>query len=172
MVIDPFAGSANTLYWIRRHLRGSRGVAFELDDAVFEASRRNLSILSLDLELLHVDYEAGLRALAVAEDALLIVFVAPPWGDALTEASGLDLRRTTPPVTEIIDLIAATFPRHRLLLATQIYETVDRSSVRDVIARFRWSAVKMYEIDAPGQNHGLVLGTIRWQPPNRAWQTS
>jgi hypothetical protein len=133
-------------------------------DPVFGASRRNLSILSLDLELLHVDFEAGLKALTVAEDGLLIVFVAPPWGDALSEASGLDLRRTTPPVAAIVDLIAAAFPRQRLLLAIQIYETVDRSSLEEVTARFDWSAVKTYEIDAPGKNHGLVLASIGWRP--------
>jgi hypothetical protein len=44
-VVDPFAGSANTLYWIRRHLPRSRAVGFELDEAVYEASDRNLSIL-------------------------------------------------------------------------------------------------------------------------------
>jgi hypothetical protein len=165
VVIDLFAGSANTLYWIRRHLPRSRAVGFELDDAVNEASQRNLSILDLDFELVHVDYEAGLRTLAVAEDELLVVFVAPPWGDALDEAMGLDLGRTSPPVTEIIDLLMATFGRHRLLLATQIYESVVPNSLEEVRARFDWSAVKIYEIDAPGHNHGLVLGTVRWQPP-------
>jgi hypothetical protein len=62
VVIDPFAGSANTLDWMQRHLPGSRAVGFELDEAVYEASRRNLSILSLDLELLQVDHESGLRS--------------------------------------------------------------------------------------------------------------
>lgn len=164
VVVDPFAGSANTLYWIQRHLPGARALGFELDAAVFEASRRNLSILSLELELLHVDYEAGLRALTVPEEELLIVFVAPPWGDALSEASGLDLRRTTPPVAAIVDLIAATFPRRPLLLAIQIYEAVDHSSLEEVTARFDWSAVKTYEIDAPGKNVGLLLAAIRWRP--------
>ena len=131
---------------------------------MYEASRRNLSILSLDLELLQVDYETGLRALAVAEDALLVVFVAPPWGDALDEGTGLDLRRTSPSVIEVIDLITATLPRQRLLLAAQIYESTDPRSLEHVTARFEWSLVKIYEIDAPGQNHGLVLGAIRWQP--------
>jgi hypothetical protein len=161
VVVDPFVGSANTLAWICRHVPGSRGVGFELDDAVFEATRRNLSLLGVDLELRHVDYQAGLKALAVPEDALLIVFVAPPWGDGLSEASGLDLRRTTPPIPAIVDLIAATFPRHRLLLAIQVYETVERTSLADVTARFDWSSVNTYDINAPGQNHGLVLGTTR-----------
>ena len=30
--MHPFAGSANTLYWIGRHLPGSRCVGFELTD--------------------------------------------------------------------------------------------------------------------------------------------
>src|SRR4051812_12906926 len=47
VLVDPFAGSANTLFWIQRQIAGSRGIGFELDDAVFEATRRNLSILDL-----------------------------------------------------------------------------------------------------------------------------
>src|SRR5690348_3242285 len=35
VVVDPFAGSGNTLYWITRRVRPERSVGFELDDAVF-----------------------------------------------------------------------------------------------------------------------------------------
>jgi hypothetical protein len=31
VVVDPFAGSCNTLYWILRHVPQSRGIAFEFD---------------------------------------------------------------------------------------------------------------------------------------------
>ena len=48
-----------------------RGVGFELDNAVFETSRRNLSIVSLDITLLHQDHEAGLAAMSIPEDQLL-----------------------------------------------------------------------------------------------------
>jgi hypothetical protein len=111
-------------------------VGFELDEAVYEAGRRNLSILSLDLELLQVDYESGLRALAVAEDALLVVFVAPPWGDALDEATGLDLRRMSPSVTEIIDLITAT-------LRATAAPGPDLRIHRSALTRARNSSVRM-----------------------------
>jgi len=37
----------------------------------------------------------------MAQDQLLMRFIAPPWGDALNKSTGLDLRRTTPPITEI-----------------------------------------------------------------------
>ena len=113
VVVDPFAGSGNTLYWIKRHVSARERSGFELDDAVFELSRRNLAIVGLDIALSR-GHEAGLTALSIPEDQLLIVFVAPPWGDALSR-SGLDLRRTEPPVAGIVDLIKSTFPRHRVL---------------------------------------------------------
>jgi 16S rRNA G966 N2-methylase RsmD len=162
LVVDPFAGSGNTLYWIKRHASARRGVGFELDDAVYEVSRRNLSIVGLEVALVHEGHDAGLTALSVAEDELLIVFVAPPWGDALSKVSGLDLRRTEPPVAGIVDLIAATFPRRKILLAVQVYETVVPDSLTDVTSRCAWSSLRSYDIDAPGTNHGLLLGTLGW----------
>ena len=164
-VLDPFAGSANTLYWIGRHLPDSDGVGFELDDAVFAATHRNLSILGVAIELRPVDFQTGVQALIVPDDHLVIVYVAPPWGDALSADTGLDLHRTTPPVPAIIELLARTFAPRQLLFATQIHEAVNHASLGDVTARFDWSTVRVYEIDKPGHNHGLVLGTMGWQPP-------
>ena len=40
LVLDPFAGSCNTLYWILRHVPRSRGIAFELDAQVYDLTRR------------------------------------------------------------------------------------------------------------------------------------
>jgi 16S rRNA G966 N2-methylase RsmD len=162
VVVDPFAGSGNTLYWIKRHLSARRAVGFELDDAVYEASRRNFSIIGLDVALVHEAHEAGLTALSVPEDQLLIVFVAPPWGDALSKVSGLDLRRTEPPVAQIVDLIVGTFPRCKILLAVQVYETVVPDSLTDLTSRCDWSTLRSYDIDARGKNHGLLLGSVGW----------
>jgi predicted RNA methylase len=120
LVIDLFAGSANTLYWIRRQVGACRAVGFELDDAVFELARANLSVLSRGIDLVHDSYERGLRALGEPDEDLIIVFVAPPWGRALSEGSGL-------------------------------------GSLAEVTARLSWSAMKVYDINAPGQNHGLLL---------------
>ena len=44
VVVDPFAGSCNTLYWILRHVAPSRGVAFEFDPKVYELTRRNIEV--------------------------------------------------------------------------------------------------------------------------------
>jgi 16S rRNA G966 N2-methylase RsmD len=164
VIVDPFAGSANTLFWIRQHLPRSRAVGFESDAAVFNATKRNLSVLGIDLELQQVDYEAGLRALAVPDEEPLIVFIAPPWGDALSERSGLDLRRTSPPVSTIVDLVVEVFPRHHLLLAVQVYERFDYGSISELGAAFDPNAVSVYDIDHPGRNHGLALLTVGWKP--------
>jgi hypothetical protein len=164
VVIDPFAGSANTLYWITRHVDARRAVGFELDDAVFATSKRNVAIVGLSIELHHEPYERGLRAIAIREDELLIVFVAPPWGDALSEIGGLDLRRTQPPVTEIADFFAASFRGHKLLLAIQVHEAVDPDALIEVKTRFDSSALKIYDINAPGHRHGLLQVTRGWVP--------
>jgi 16S rRNA G966 N2-methylase RsmD len=161
-VVDPFAGSGNTLHWIRRRVGARSGVGFELDDAVFDATRRNLGLAGLEIELLHQDYRTGLRSLQIPPDQLVIVFVAPPWGNALNAASGLDLRRTHPPVGGIVDLIATTFPDHKLLVAVQVYEASDPDGLEDVVSRFDWSTLAVYGIDPPGRNHGLLLGTRGW----------
>src|SRR5689334_3151486 len=59
VVVDPFAGSGNTLYWITRHVRPERSVGFELDDVVFELTRENLGIMDFGIEVGHEGYERG-----------------------------------------------------------------------------------------------------------------
>ncbi len=162
IVVDPFAGSGNTLYWLTRHAEPDRSVGFELDDAVFELTRTNLSLMGLGIDVIHQGYESGLGRLTVADDELVIVFVSPPWGDALDLELGLDLRRTTPPVTEIVDRAIATFRPRKLLFAIQAYEIVDPDSVAELTARFQSSSLNVYEINEHARNPALLLGTVGW----------
>ena len=99
VVIDLFAGSCNTLFWILRHLPNSEGIAFASDPQVCELTRRNLEALGLRMELIQGDYVKLLDQRRVPEDLGIVAFVAPPWGSALDEVYGLDLRRTTPPMS-------------------------------------------------------------------------
>jgi hypothetical protein len=74
-----FAGSGNTLYWLARHTNTQRAVGFELNQHVFEMSRRNLAILGFDVELSHVvaqiatlarrEWALGERRCPIATDA-------------------------------------------------------------------------------------------------------
>ena len=55
LVVDPFVGSANTLYWLLRHLPGARGVGFESDLGVFQLTRKNIAALKLPIDILNFD---------------------------------------------------------------------------------------------------------------------
>jgi hypothetical protein len=164
LVIDPFAGSANTLHWIAQHVRARRAVGFELDDAVYGLTCANLSAIGLDIDLWHDSYEHGLTALGDPGVDLLIVFVAPPWGRALDPESGLDLRRTQPPVADVVDATTRALGRHKLLFAVQIHETVEPGSLAELTARFPWFATMIYDLNDPRQNAGLLLATHGWTP--------
>jgi 16S rRNA G966 N2-methylase RsmD len=162
MVADLFAGSGNTLYWIKRHTGAARAVGFEVDDTVFELASANVSTLGLGIDLRHDGYRHGLQTLPHLGEDLLIVFVAPPWGQALSEVSGLDLRRTRPPVAEVINVTIDLLGDRKLLFAVQVYETVEPDSLADLTDQFPWSATIVYDINAPGQNHGLLLAAWGW----------
>jgi hypothetical protein len=164
LVVDPFAGSGNTLYWLLRHLPGALGVGFESDAGVFGLTRQNMAALALPIEILNTDYLSGLTGISVASDDLLIAFLAPPWGDAFDRTSGLDLRRTTPPIAEIVDFLLHRFSENRLLCVIQVYEIIDPVSMAEVRARFEWSTFRVYELNASGQRPGIFLGTKGWTP--------
>jgi hypothetical protein len=166
LVVDPFAGSGNTLYWLLHHLPGAHGLGFELDSGVFELTRRNLLIMGLPIEVLNVDFVAGLSRIHTALGSLLVVFVAPPWGKALDPVNGLDLRRTEPPVIGIVDQLRRAFAHCRLVCAIQVHESIQPESLAELQTRFEWQTLRMYSLNAPGQNHGIVLSTIGWKPLN------
>jgi hypothetical protein len=164
LVIDPFVGSGNTLYWLLRHLMGARGLGFELDAVVCRLTQQNLAGLPLPIVIANTDYQSGMTNVTLAPDELLVTFIAPPWGDALSKASGLDLRRTTPPINEIVDFLVARFGPKRMLCAVQVYEAVDPVSMAELRSRFDWSELRVYRLNAPGENHGILLGTRGWAP--------
>jgi hypothetical protein len=164
VIIDPFAGSCNTLFWILRHLPNSEGIAFESDQQVFELTHRNLAALDQRIELVHGDYVRLLGERHVPEDRGIVAFVAPPWGTALDEVQGLDLCRTTPPINEVIEQIARQFPNHEMLFATQVYEKVGVPSLTEVQTKLDWTELRIYDINEKGRNHGILLGTKGWAP--------
>ena len=164
LVVDPFTGSGNTLYWMLRHLPGARGLGFEQDPIVFQLTSRNLATLNLSIDVSDRDYREGLSSLILAPDQLLIAFIAPPWGDALNKSTGLDLRRTTPPITQIVDFLIGIVGKNPLLCAIQVYEKLDPASLAELTPRFSWSVQRVYGLNAPGQNHGILMGTRGWVP--------
>lgn len=64
VVIDPFAGSCNTLFWILHHLPDSEGLGFESDPRVFDLKHHNLALLGLRIDLQHGDFAKLIGAAA------------------------------------------------------------------------------------------------------------
>lgn len=168
LLIDPFAGSGNTLYWLATHLAVQRGFGFELDPGVFALTRQNLAALTLPIDVLNVDFEQGLERVEAGAGQLVVAFVAPPWGDALDPVEGLDLRGTYPPVTDVVARLGRHFAHSPMLFAVQVHERIAADSLRELSARFEWSSTRIYDLLAPGQNQGILLGTIGWRPPEAA----
>jgi Conserved hypothetical protein 95 len=98
-VADLFCGSGNIGFHLGRRL-GKPVYASELDPAVYAATRHNIDVLGIDVELNLMDYRDLLGKLPTSGDADVYV-VEPPWGPAFT-ANGLDLACTTPPIPEIL----------------------------------------------------------------------
>jgi hypothetical protein len=142
-----------------RHLSGAIGLGFELDGR-FQLTRKT-SVVGSSIEILNVNYRSALRDVSVTVDQVLIAFIAPPWGDALEKIAGLDLRRTNPPIIDIVTLLFNSFPHNRLLCAIQTYELVNAASLEELKACFDWSVSRIYRRNAPGQNHGILLGSKR-----------
>jgi predicted RNA methylase len=165
VVIDPFAGSCNTLFWILRHLPNSEGIAFESDPQVFELTHSNLAALGQRIEVVHGDYERLLEGYSFPKDRGIVTFVAPPWGTALDEVQGLDLNRTTPPIDEVIKQVVRRFSQHKMLFAIQVYEKVSASSLVGIRTRLDWTELRIYDINERGRNHGILLGSQGWKPP-------
>lgn len=163
-VIDPFAGSCNTLFWVLHHLPNSQGVAFELDPQVHQLTATNVASLKAPIKLHFGDYQSRLPELNVPPDNDIIAFLAPPWGKAFDETNGLDLRGTMPPIAAIIRFLDGIFPTRRLLVAVQVYEKIDPVSLADVQGMLEWSELRICDLNVPGKNHGLLLGTKRWRP--------
>jgi hypothetical protein len=164
VLIDPFTGSGNTLYWLARHLSAAPCVGFELDPEVFALTRTNLAALALPIDVRNVDYRSALSDLSPAADQLVVAYLAPPWGDALDPVSGLDLRRTYPPIPVITELLLTHFAESPMLFVIQVHETVDTPSLNEFAAAFDWSMLKIYDLVARGSNHGILLAARRWKP--------
>src|SRR5215470_2829755 len=60
LVVDPFAGSCNTLFWLQRCLPRAQSVGFESDPGVFQLTAGNLAALALPVDLHYMDYRIGL----------------------------------------------------------------------------------------------------------------
>ena len=161
-VVDPFAGSCNCLYAILRHLNGAKGIGFELDPTVFELTTSNIAQLDAPIDLIRGSYKDLVGSRRHSADHLIVVFLAPPWGDALQPHTGLHLDRTKPPILEIVHNFEQIYGAQPVLYATEAHEVNEPKALKAVEAAFDWSDLRIYDVNVPGLQHGVLLGTCRW----------
>jgi hypothetical protein len=176
LVLDLFAGSANTLYWLHRALPDARAVGIELDPVIHEHARHNLDLVGCPIELHREHYADALSSLDPAVPAdpgaaggggaggLAVVFIGPPWGHALDLEHGLDLDGTAPPVHEILGRVTEALAGRPLLIAVQAFERMVPGPVEDLAATLDWSRLSCYDLNPPGRNPATLLGTLGWRP--------
>jgi hypothetical protein len=164
LVFDPFAGSANTLYWMHRALPDAMAVGVELDPVIWEHTHHNLDLVGCPIEVRKGSYVDALDDLDAPRDGVVVVFVGPPWGHGFDVATGLDFGRTVPPVHEIVDLIESSMSGLPLVVAVQAFERIEPASLEAVQSLFDWSELRTYSLNPPGKNPATLLGTRGWTP--------
>jgi hypothetical protein len=161
-VIDPFAGSCNGLYAILRHLPGAKGIGFEVEPVVFNLTTRNIAHLNAPIELVQGSYKDLVAVRKYPADHRVVVFLGPPWGDALQPVSGLHLDRTKPPILDIVRDFERVYGLQPVLYVTEVHEVNEPTSLKVVEAAFDWTDLRIYDVNVPGLQHGILLGTRRW----------
>jgi hypothetical protein len=164
-VVDPFAGSCNALFWILCHLPGADGLGFEFEQAIFQMTTRNIAALAAPIRLLHGDFRALLGEHRFPDSHRVVAVLAPPWADALSKETGLDLGRTKPPIRDIIDAFERVYPRSPLLCAVEVHERLVPVPLAELRTAFEWSELNIYDVAGPTGRHGILLGTRRWRQP-------
>jgi hypothetical protein len=153
-LVDPFAGSCNGLYAILQHLPGW--------PAVFDLTTRNIAHLTAPIELVHGSYKDLVGSRRHPADHLIVVFLGPSRGDALQPGTGLHLDRTKPPILEIVHDFEQVYGAQPVLYVTEVHEVNEPNALRAVEAAFDWSDLRIYDVNVPGLQHGVLLGTRRW----------
>jgi hypothetical protein len=76
VVIVPFAGACNGLYWILHYVSNAKGLGFEIDRTIFDLTKGNLMVASLDrqIELVHGDHTSLLDRYPLPRDHFVVGF--------------------------------------------------------------------------------------------------
>ncbi|WP_224392807.1 class I SAM-dependent methyltransferase [Pseudonocardia sp. ICBG1293] len=126
-VADLFCGSGNIAYHIGRHLAVPTH-AVELDPLIHRATQHNFSLVEVDIDLVHGDYQELLRTLAPRSPHDIYI-IEPPWGPAYTE-QGLDLTATSPPVPDILANIRRSRMGEPFLAVIKTNDQIANNSLR------------------------------------------
>jgi hypothetical protein len=130
-VVDLFAGSGNLMVHVADELAAT-GCGVEADEAVWRQTEANLRIVGATATVRCGDWLSYFAEPLTVDTSVYVV--SPPWGDAFSFASGLDITRTTPPIPLIIDTIAdrdRSPRRYAVVQHTPVEPVVNVSAVTD-----------------------------------------
>jgi hypothetical protein len=157
-VVDLFTGSGNSLYHLARSTRAITRVGFELDDTVYELTRENFEKIGFQALFERGSYDSLLRPEILPPEPPCVVLVAPPWGAAFSFAGGLDLRRTDPPVHDILGSVRERLPHHELIFVIQTHERMVPESVAAITAgRHVHAQGVIHASTRPERNQGYII---------------
>jgi hypothetical protein len=145
-----------------RHLPGATGIGFEIQQSVFDLTRKNIAHLDAPIDLVFGSYKDHLASHRHPLDHLIVTLLAPPWGDALHPLTGLHLDRTKPPVLEIVRDFEQVYDSQPVLYVTEVHEVNEATALKALASSFDWSNLRIYDVNAPGLQHGILLGARRW----------
>jgi hypothetical protein len=104
VVVDLFAGSGNLMLHVARTL-SAPACGLDADEAVWAQTAANLRNIGEPASVRLGDWRSYFAEPVDVETTVYLL--SPPWGDAFTFATGLDLTRTQPPIPLIVETIAA-----------------------------------------------------------------
>ena len=61
------------------------------------------------------------------------------------------------------DFLAGVW-RSPVLYVTEVHEVNEPVALEAVEAAFDWTDLRIYDVNVPGLEHGILLGTRRWTP--------
>ena len=126
-------------------------------------STRNSASLSTPIRLVHGDYQTLLGQHRFPARRRVVAFLAPPWDDALSAQTGLDLGRTKSLIVDIIEEFARVCPDSPVLYVVEAHERPVPGPLALLRRAFDWSEFNVYDIAEPTGRYGVPLGTKRWR---------
>ena len=125
-------------------------------------SARNIASLGLPIRLFSGDYRQLLGVHRFPAGHRIVAFLAPPWAEALSAETGLDLASTKPPIAEIVADVEGAYPDTPILYVVEVHEHLVPAPLAALRAGFEWSELSIYDLAGPTGRHGVLLGTRRW----------
>ena len=70
---------------------------------------------------------------------------------------------TKPPILEIVRDFEQVYGSQPVLYVTEVHEVNESMSLKAVEAAFDWTDdLRIFDVNVPGLQHGILLGTRRW----------